>query len=532
MSFLRTFLIAAIVTLTSATSFAQEVFEVDGIYYKILNQTQQTVSVDRGTNRAYSGNVVIPATIDYNGKTYRVTALGYGTFANCSDLLTLSIGPNVVSLSQAIFTGCSSLTSISVDPANPFLSSADGVLYADDAKILVKYPAGKNCPDFVIPEGVETIWDFAFEYSFGIERVSFPQSLTTIGVYAFQNTPIESVILPEGFLSLGDFAFYECPMLTVVNTGGLERISDYAFNKCTALTSLTMSPYVTYIGEYAFFTCKQLEEITIPEDVQTIGAGAFKSCESLRTINIPASVNYIGPTAFSFCKSMRSIKVSPENRYYCDLNGVLCNKAATTIVEFPAGYPGEYEVPEGITTIGDRAFYYRTRLTEITFPSTLKVIDNSAFHACSELKEVEIPSSVTTIGSQAFMFCEGLKSVSLGSRVASIGDNAFSMCYELSTIDVYAGVPPTIASENTFSLDTYLSARLNVPSNCDDAYRNAFGWNNFVRISNSLPEAGVEAIGTDAQEAEYFDLQGRKVAEPQSGLYIMRRSGKTSKIIL
>lgn len=527
------------ITLTGALNAFGASFSQDGIYYTITNAKLKTVSVARSSYTYYTGDLVIPATVTYNGTEYIVTGLEYGAFYNCTDLTSVTLGANIETIEGAVFTGCAGLRSINVDALNTTYLSLDGVLYGNQGELLVKFPAAKVASYYVVPEGVTAINDFAFEYAFGVDNVSFPSTLKSIGMYAFQYSPIESVKLPAGMTSLGEYAFYSCPYITTIDTGGLTEIPSFAFNTCEAVTSLTLGDYVTSIGDFAFFQEKNLESVTLPEGLQTIGAGAFKSCESLRTVNIPSTVTSIGLTAFSFCRSMRSIKVAEGNSMYCDLGGVLCNKGADTIIEFPGGYPGEYEIPEGIVALGPQSFYYRTRLSEITLPQSLRSIHSSCFHGCNAIKEITIPDGVTLIGSQAFMFCDRLETVTIGENIKRIESNAFNMCDALSTINVRAPRPFLMIDDNIFSRSTYAKAQVNVPQGTKDAYASAPVWKLFANISDNLQNA-VSGIETDDADAvvEIFNVSGVRIytglksecPELPSGIYIERCGDKVTKV--
>ena len=93
-------------------------------------------------------------------------------------------------------------------------------------------------------------------------------------------------------------------------------------------------------------------------------------------------------------------------------------------------------IPEGVTTIGDSAFYNCSGLTNIELPNSVMIIGGAAFYGCSGLTSVEIPSSVTTIGMAAFSGCSSLTSIDIPSGVTTIGDSAFSGCGSLTSIKI------------------------------------------------------------------------------------------------
>ena len=114
--------------------------------------------------------------------------------------------------------------------------------------------------------------------------------------------------------------------------------------------------------------CISLESIIIPEEVTEIGEGTFADCYSLKSITIPQGVTEIGMYAFDYCISLKSINVNTENIYYSTENGVLFNKNKTKIIKYPEGRSdlSEYNIPQGVTEIGEGAFSGCNALKSIT----------------------------------------------------------------------------------------------------------------------------------------------------------------------
>lgn len=94
------------------------------------------------------------------------------------------------------------------------------------------------------------------------------------------------------------------------------------------------------------------------------------------------------------------------------------------------------EIPDGVTRIGNNAFYNCTSLTNVTIPNSMTSIGASAFYNCSGLTSIIIPDGVTTIGDNAFSDCTGLKSITIGNKVTSIEDGTFFCCSSLTSITI------------------------------------------------------------------------------------------------
>ena len=185
------------------------------------------------------------------------------------------------------------------------------------------------------------------------------------------------------------------------------------------------------------------------------------------------------------------------------------------------------EIPEGVTSIGDYAFYDCNDLTIIEIPSSVTSIGNYAFCDCSGLTSIEIPSSVTSIGNRAFYGCFRLTSIEIPSSVTSIGESAFCFCDGLTSITSH------IAAENLFvpGYDAFYyvgktNCTLYVPAGAKSTYESTDGWKDFKNIvemsSDGSDATAIESVETEsAAPAVYYDLSGRRVENPEKGIYIV-----------
>ena len=260
-----------------------------------------------------------------------------------------------------------------------------------------------------------------------------------------------------------------------INGKPVTAIGDRAFSENFNLTSVNIPVGVTSIGLEAFVYCTNLTSITIPASVTYIGHYAFNYCRSLTSFTIPASVTSIGMHVFYGCTNLTSITVNTNNpNYTSDENGILYNKAKTTLIQAPGAIIGAIIIPTSVTSISWRAFAYCT-LNSVTIPANVKSIGDQAFNICTNLISitvdtnntnyaseggilynkakttliqapgaiigtVSIPSSVTTIGSTAFSSCTGITSVIIPASVSTISGWAFSGCKNIASITIPASV--------------------------------------------------------------------------------------------
>ena len=312
-------------------------FKENDIYYKIL--TDSTVSVSARTlddvvgpeshTGNYSGYVVIPDRVEHKGTQYTVTKIDEMAFLNCVDLTgvtipntvteiesmafafssltSIDIPASVVSIAPTILGSCTSLEQIRVDGNNPVYDSRDNCNAIIETGLnLLKV----GCKNTVIPATVTAIGEEAFLCEYALTSIEIPNSVTSIGDYAFTGTSLASIEIPNSVITIGDNAFSGCGELTSVRIpNSVISIGDYIFSYCSSLTSLTIGNSVKHIGISAFKCCESLTSLTIGNSVSSIGEEAFASCNALTSIIIPDSVTTIGAEAFEACYNLQSMTI-------------------------------------------------------------------------------------------------------------------------------------------------------------------------------------------------------------------------------
>ena len=460
----------------------------DYAFYDCSGLTAVTISCFEATigNQAFDkcsaiSSVRIPASVTKMSNTFPsayktiheveiadgVQSITDSEFSGCLGLVSVAIPSSVKSISARAFSGCSSLQLMTIP---------------DDVTSIGDY-AFSGCTSLskvVIPEGVSSIGDYSFSNCSSLSDVLIPSRLVNLGKNAFYGcSSMKSVVIPDGLSSIADYAFYGCSGLeSVVILEGVRSVGDYAFYGCSGISSMMVPESVTNIGKCAFTGCSglqgvdgfvvirdvvygyfgddvviavpngvtnicveafcgcsQLRSVTMPNGVVEIGACAFLDCTELLSVEIPSSVASIGARAFEGCKNLIECAVDADNPYYFSYAGVLYDKLNKTLLCCPGGLE-VVEMPAGVLSIGDRAFYNCSKLLAVDLPSSVTNLGMNSFYGCVGLGTMLIPNSVESIGSSAFCGCSTLSSIELGEGLSDIGSYAFYGCCELRSVTI------------------------------------------------------------------------------------------------
>lgn len=166
-------------------------------------------------------------------------------------------------------------------------------------------------------------------YVDGVGCIEFDDVITEIPSGAFyRRFNLTSIVIPDGVETIGDIAFDYCESLTSVSIGsGCTSIGQGAFEQCDRLPNINIPDSVKIIGTEAFYDCLLLSSVTIGNGCTSIGQEAFSRCRTLRSINIPDSVETIGDSAFAYCQSLPSVSIG----YRCSEIGSLAFQECTSL---------------------------------------------------------------------------------------------------------------------------------------------------------------------------------------------------------
>ncbi|MDD7028664.1 MAG: leucine-rich repeat domain-containing protein [Prevotellaceae bacterium] len=446
--------------------------EVDGIYYDI---SETTATVTYGDNE-YSGDIVIPESITYNGSKYSVTSIGELAFIYCSGLTSIAIPNSITSIGKSAFEGCSGLTSVTIP--NSVTSIGDD--------------AFSNCyvlTSVNIPNSLTSIGDRVFSYCYGLTSVTIPNSVTSIGGRAFSYCyGLTSVTIPNSVTSIGESAFEGCSGLTSVTIPNSVTNFGYgAFNGCTGITQT-----IIVNDMFVFLPTGYEGHYSIPENISTIIGGAFEGCRGLTSVEIPNSVTSIGRSAFSDCSGLTSVTIPNSVTSIGDWAFSFCSDLTSVTI------------PNSVTSIGGYAFFYCSGITSVTIPNSVTSIGGSAFEHCNikklyydctanpgiysnVLKELYIGDNISTI--YDFFKNTNLSKIVLGKNVTHIRAQAFYNS-QIEEFTITSEEPPYLYP-NVFGTQNLSKATLYVPENKTEYYQTTEPWSKFGKIltlSGDTPE--------------------------------------------
>lgn len=358
-------------------------------------------------------------------------------------------------------------------------SEAAAVTSLKDMDVSLLWDAEVSFDEFKYFTSVKIIPGIYFEDTY-IEYISFPESLSALGPYAFDagvgtvnfysieqlfaltkgegnyfeeihvnGEPLTEVTIPAGITEIPDEMFYGNTTLTsVIIPEGVTKIGQWAFSECGLLESITIPSTVTHIGKGAFdYTkiqsitlpenievieprtfdgCDYLESIIIPDKVQCIGYNAFRGCSSLKEVTLPESLEQIDYNAFEDCTELQKVHISNIG-HWLSLDFMMNNNYAPHQEGFNCSSNPLY--------LGADLYIDDSKVTEITIPEGVTEVKDNALIMYKSLTELTIPSTVTRIGKNAFFECSNLETVEFSEGLEEIDDYAFYNCNHITPPD-------------------------------------------------------------------------------------------------
>lgn len=355
-----------------------------------------------------------------------------------------------------------------------------------------------NMTNLVIPATIDidsqeyTVvgFDNPFFYGSSPDTVVIPPTIVAITNVGLSNT--KAIQLHNGIKEIGYRVFRGNSWLTEIELpDGLETIGDEAF-EYSSLESIHLPGSVKNLGLRIFANCEFLEEVVLEEGIPEIPAGMFYR-DPIASVSLPKTITKIGTQAFEECP-LQSIVF-----------------------------------PESLCEIGRWAFM-GTSLSSIQFKEGLETIDYGAF---SDLKGesliINLPYNLKVIGQEAFKDSP-VKEVMIQKNVESIGVDAFAGCPIEKVISQIEQPRYTPLPFQAFDDNVFLYKPLYVPTGLVEEYRRVIYWNKFYDIFE-MDMSPLERVTMDNGTQRYYTIDGKELAAPEKGLFIIQKDGKSQKIL-
>ena len=299
-------------------------FQDGAFYYNILSLSDLTVQVtcsdveDEYDNHTatYSGDITIPKTVEYSGRTFTVSSINSYAFINCH-IGTLTIPENVKTISAKEYSGNNQRIGSMLGTFKKLvIEDSDVPIECDDGLV-----SGQVTESVYLGRNISSWSGAIVDSSEGGEydEITFGNKVTTLGRVCENCKKLTSVVLPKSIKSLTSRSFHGCTSLEAIKGEGVELIDD-SFGNCSSLTTIDM-PNLKVIEDYAFANCTSLKSMKLPQGLIMLGNSdldcVFENCSNLESITLPATLQSIGGNSyysssslFKGCSALKNIIVS------------------------------------------------------------------------------------------------------------------------------------------------------------------------------------------------------------------------------
>ena len=472
-------------------------FEVDGIYYNIISEEEKIVEVTHNGESEYgktfySGEIVLPSIVQYNGEKYNVIQIGKDAFRFCRDLLSVVVPDGIQIIEVNAFDGCWNLQSVTLPSTLKTLCSS--------------FSECRSLTILTIPEGVEYIAGYCFDGCLKLREISLPSTLTIIERNAFQNCKrLQSIVLPSKLTYLDYETFKGCISLAYIVIQADEwyegGIADDTFDEETFQSAVLYvnngkkDYYKNLLGWKNFKTIVEGEkpDTTLTLYFEADGVNYHITSRIDQVVEVtssdkPYQGNIIIPGKVTNANKTYLVKAIGESAFgdvfvytdYPEFNDKLIsvtisdgvetinNKAFLRCVSLTT-----VKLPNSLIKIGDNVFSGCVSLADITLPNNLQEIGKSSFDGCESLQQMNLPDGLCTIPIGAFTLCTKLSSVQIGDGITRIGEGAFAACKSLS----YVKFPQSLKYIDLAAFDGCGLTSVELPEGLKEIHSGAFRGN-------------------------------------------------------
>ena len=386
--------------------------------YQLENGVLTVSGTGRIDNNLYKNNTDITELVIKNG----ITSVGDYSFYECTSLTRVILPDTLTEIGSHAFAKCTALTEIDL---NEGLSTIEDRGFEDCTalkRVFIPISVEDGLVSYTYNPSSNKAWGI-FNNCRELTTVEFAEGTTRIHSGLFGGSGLKEITFPESVTEIGMYAFANCESLEEINfSDSMKRIEERAFSNCTSVKKLDFPENINYIGAHSFDSDGALTEVSIPLNWQNVDIyyeynsgdhnawGIFNGCSSLKTtyihggmfagsglteIDLPDTVATVGDYAFSNCRSLNSFITGSSLQSIGE--NTLANCTSLKDLEFL----------DQLTSIGEGAFYGCTGFTELDLPETLSEIGTEAFGNCTSLKKVILPVTVMDGSSYYYSYYTG-----------------------------------------------------------------------------------------------------------------------------
>ena len=409
-----------------------------------------------------------------------VTKIGVSAFAVCKALVDMELTKTVATVDSYAFYGCTNLKELRILGKNTAFSGSAATV-----------------PEIALIRGQEN--SKASEYANKYNKTYLDLDAVAQGscgdslkwkVTADRELVIFGAGAMTDFSSAARAPWYNAYCNTIESVTvreGVTTIGSYAFQNCKKITLVTLPSTLTSIGVSAFSLCSSLPEIEIPENVEMLGSYAFYKCTGMTDIRflsvemtITSSANTIPETATIHCAAGSKAEkyaekfARPVNRIIVVLAEGSCGEDVTW--KYISGgeliISGKGAMEDYASTRRAPWYAYRYKIKTVTIEQGVTTVGDYAFYGCSAITVANLPQSATSLGVSSFSLCSGLTEMTISTSVTEIGSYAFYKCTSMTDITVLSSTTKITASANTIADKTVIHGQ---EGSTAEAYAQKYG---------------------------------------------------------
>ena len=374
--------------------------------YQLENGVLTVSGTGRIDNNLYKNNTDITELVIKNG----ITSVGDYSFYECTSLTRVILPDTLTEIGSHAFAKCTALTEIDL---NEGLSTIEDRGFEDCTalkRVFIPISVEDGLVSYTYNPSSNKAWGI-FNNCRELTTVEFAEGTTRIHSGLFGGSGLKEITFPESVTEIGMYAFANCESLEEINfSDSMKRIEERAFSNCTSVKKLDFPENINYIGAHSFDSDGALTEVSIPLNWQNVDIyyeynsgdhnawGIFNGCSSLKTVNFAEGTTYIH-------------------------GGMFAGSGLT-----------EIDLPDTVATVGDYAFSNCRSLNSFITGSSLQSIRENTLANCTSLKDLEFLDQLTSIGEGAFYGCTGFTELDLPETLSEIGTEAFGNCTSLKKV--------------------------------------------------------------------------------------------------